>query len=70
VQQVADECGLLLGRYELSAEPWLIDSEDEAERLVDMLIDPSRRLPVFVLTVPEDSTDPHRPLLDRLVPLL
>jgi hypothetical protein len=64
VQQVAEKCGLWLGSYEIRAEAWLIDTEDEAENLIAMLIDQNRRLPVFVLTVPEGANNPHQPLLD------
>jgi hypothetical protein len=64
VQQVAESCGLSRGQYWVSAEPWLIDSDGEAERLLQMLIDQERRLPIFVLTVPEAAHDPHQPLLD------
>jgi hypothetical protein len=64
VQQIAERCVLSRGPIDLSPEPWLIESEDDAERLVEILVDQSRSLPLFVLTVPEDSADPNRPLLD------
>ena len=59
-----EKCGLSRGPYDLNAEPWLIDCDYEAQRLIDMLIDPERKLPLFVLTVPENSDDPNRPLVD------
>ena len=52
------------GPYDLNPEPWLIDSDEEAERLIQMLVDQNRMLPVFVLTTPLDLDDPRRPLLD------
>ncbi len=65
VQQVAAQCGLDCGGVaELVAEPWLVESDDDAERLIDMLLVPEREMPTFVLTVPEDATDPVTPLLD------
>ncbi len=64
VQQVTEKCLLSRGPIDLSAEPWLIESESDAERLVELLVDPSRNLPVFVITVPEDATDPNTPFLD------
>jgi hypothetical protein len=64
VQQVAEKCVLSRGPIDLSPEPWLIESDEEAGRLVAILIDQSRMLPLFVLTVAEDSADPIRPLLD------
>lgn len=64
VQQVTEQCGLSRERYEFSSEPWVIDSEQQAEALIELLLNPGRSLPVFVLTVPEDASDPNRPLLD------
>lgn len=64
VQQVAERCLLSRGPIDLSPDPWLIDSEAEAERLVEVLIDPSRVMPIFVLTVADESADLYRPLLD------
>lgn len=58
VQQVAEKCGLSRGDYELNPTPWFIEGEDEAERLVDMLIDPTRELPVFVITEPIGGGSP------------
>lgn len=62
--QVAEKCGIWCGPYRLTPEPWLIESESDSGSLVEMLLNSERRLPVFVLTVPEDSDDPNRPLLD------
>jgi hypothetical protein len=64
VQQIAERCVLSRGPIDLSPEPWLIESEDDAERLVEVLIDQKRTLPLFVLTVAEGSANPNRPLLD------
>jgi hypothetical protein len=64
VQQVAERCVLSRGPLDLTTEPWLIESEEEAERLADILVDQARALPLFVLTVAEASEDPNRPLLD------
>ena len=64
VQQVAERCLLSRGPIDLSPEPWLIESEEDAERLAEMLIDRSRTVPLFVLTVAENSVEPNRPLLD------
>ena len=64
VQQLASECGLYHETEQLDAEPWVIQSEDDADRLIDRLIDPGRRIPVFVLSVPEYATDTTRALID------
>lgn len=62
--QVADTCGLYRGGDQLIPEPWLIESDDDAEALIDMLVDSERQLPAFILTVPEFAADPNQPLLD------
>jgi hypothetical protein len=64
VQQVVNKAGLVVGAYTISAEPHLINSDEAAETLIEKLVDTARILPVFVLTVPEDSIDQYRPLLD------
>ena len=64
MQQVSEKCVLSCGPIDLSPEPWLIESEEDAERLIEILIDQGRPVPLFVLTVPEGSDDPTRPLLD------
>ena len=53
VLQVVERCGLSSNGFELSSGPWIIDANDEAERLADLLVDPQRRLPFLVLSVPE-----------------
>lgn len=64
VWQLANECGLYQGAESLSPEPWIVESRNDMLRLISTLLDPSRREPVFVLTVPKDATDPHAPLID------
>ena len=66
VHQLETKCGLYQGIERLDPVPWLIRSEDDVDRLIDTLIDPTRRMPVFVVTVPEFSADPARPLIDPL----
>lgn len=65
VQQVATECGLYRGADQLDAEPWVVETDVDADLLVDVLIDPAREVPTFVLTVPEYSTDSLAPLIDH-----
>ena len=64
VQQVAANCSLSRGPQQITAESWLIETEADAVELTEMLVDPYRKLPAFILTVPEDSEDPNRPLID------
>jgi hypothetical protein len=67
VQQVAEKCVLSRGLIDFNPEPWLIESEDDAERLIDVLINQSRTIPLFVLSVSEESDDPNRPLIDASI---
>jgi hypothetical protein len=64
VQQVAENCGLTRGDYSLSADPWTVNSYKDANRLCEMMVDPSRKLPLFVLTVPDDWVDQKKSLMD------
>ncbi len=64
LEHVAADCGLEQGGSKIDKEPWLIDSDYEAGSLAEYLTDPERRIPVFVLTVPEEAPRPDEPLLD------
>ena len=44
VQQIAERCVLSRGPIDLSPEPWLIESEEDAERLVEILVDQSHEV--------------------------
>lgn len=48
----------------IQTDPWLIDSHVAADRLCRTLVDPARRRPVIVLSVPDHAEDDTRPLLD------
>lgn len=67
VQQITETCGLSIGSLTISSEPWVVNSEDETNKLVDLLIDPDRRLPFFVLSVSNGVADPRSPLLDASI---
>ena len=62
--QVATACGLYRGPAQVTAEPRIVEANDDAEALIEMLVDPQRQLPAFVLTVPEFAADPVQPLQD------
>jgi len=64
VQQVVERCGLVRGGYDLDYKPWTVETLEHANRLIDMLDDPDRRLPIFVLTVPDNADIPGAPLID------
>lgn len=64
LHRVARERGLYQRANRVAPEPRLVGSEGDAERLVETMLDPKRREPVFVLTVPENAIDPRGPLMD------
>ncbi len=64
MEHVTKECGLEQGVAKIEMEPWIVESDYDAANLAEFLADPERRTPAFVLTVPEESDDPNRPLLD------
>lgn len=66
LEHVAHECGLEQGHAKVEKVPWVIESDYDAANLTEFLVDPERRMPAFVLTVPEDAEDPTEPLLDPI----
>lgn len=64
MEHVAAECELQQGITKIEKDPWLIQSAYDAGNLTEYLVDPARLTPAFVLTVPEESENPHEPLLD------
>lgn len=63
IQQVVENCRLISGRKLLSVAPAVYQSEADAEDLIDYLIDPSRQLPIFVVTLAKTGQADH-PTLD------
>ena len=64
LRQLAEECGLYQGATHLTTQPWIVESKDDTQHLIDILLDPSRREPVFVLSVPSGAARPFVPLMD------
>jgi hypothetical protein len=65
VLQVINSPGLSTGNFQrLSDKPVVVRSERQAQLLIDALVDPDRKLPVIVLSVPSTSVDLYKPLLD------
>jgi hypothetical protein len=65
VLQLIQSPGLSSGNFRhLSDKRVVIRSEDGARLLIDALLDPTRKLPIIVLSVPSSASDPERPLLD------
>lgn len=64
IRQLSERFDVRVGVAPIRAEPWFIDSVDEVEQLIDFLIDPQRKRPVFVATGDERSEYPNEPLID------
>jgi hypothetical protein len=62
ILQMIDAPGLIRGSREIMKIPRLIRTENDAEDLCDHLEDPERRLPVFVVVVPQGQGS--TPLID------
>lgn len=58
VIQIADNCGLFDGPYPISASPGWVTNDEHAERLLEMLVNPARRLPIIALSCPQDNDHP------------
>lgn len=63
IQQVVEKCRLINGQRLLSVAPAIHETEVDAEDLIDYLTDPSRQLPIFVVTLAENGQGDH-PTLD------
>ena len=62
VQQIAETCGLRVGPFVLSAQPWVVDSVEEADLLVDHLLHPKSKDPNIC---PNCSRIFRRPAIER-----
>jgi hypothetical protein len=64
VRQIILNPGLINGGYKLKDTPLLIPSMTGMNLLIKALLDPLRKLPIILLSVPSDAEDVHAPLLD------
>lgn len=64
VLQVIEKPGLTAGNFDLPAKPVFIHKESDVNLLVEALLDPSRRLPVIVLSVAADAASEFEPMFD------
>lgn len=64
VGRLVETYGLCAGRTKMRANPWLISSPSDVDELVDILVDPERRISVFVASGDERSENPQAPLID------
>lgn len=58
VLQMIEAPGLIRGARRLTSEPVTIQTQTDAEDLCDHLEDPERRLPIFVVALPDGSGKP------------
>ncbi len=63
VKQVAKKCGLMVGGQRIAPDPLVFQTRDDAEELIDHLLDPARALPTFVLTAFDGA---HAPPIDAV----
>jgi hypothetical protein len=65
VLQIIERPGLTAGNFNrLPKTPVLIRSENDANLLIDALLDPARRLPIIVLSVPSDASGEYQTSFD------
>lgn len=58
VRRIASVCGLRQGGKEIDGSTWYIASDDEAQKLIEDLLDSSRLVPYLVCSVAEGETRP------------
>lgn len=64
VLQIADNCGLCDDDFSISTQPHRVDDDHDADRLIGLLANGSRKLPVIVASGDERSENPDRALVD------
>lgn len=64
VRQVMDACGLFCGRQTMRGTADIIMAPADSTDLIDLLADPERARPVFVVSLPMDAADPAAALID------
>ena len=65
VLQIIESPGLTAGNFNhLPAKPVLIRTEHDTDLLIEALLDPQRRLPIVVLSVPTDASSEYDPPFD------
>jgi hypothetical protein len=63
---IAGSCDLTSDWLPLSLRPVVVASSQDAEELADQLVDTSRTLPIFAMTLPEGVIDPNQTLVDGI----
>ena len=57
VRDIVEQHSAELEGRSISVEPWFVETEDEVEELVGLLLDSNRRCDVIVFSLPEGSSD-------------
>lgn len=63
--QLVEHCGILSAGQPVLSTAWYIDSQGDQDALLDLLVDPSRRLPIVVITTIDENDT--RTLVDPAV---
>lgn len=67
IRQIANSTGLWSGNYRLLDRPLRIKDQRGAELLYRALLDSTRKVPIIALSIPENSDNNGKPLLDAEV---
>jgi hypothetical protein len=67
VLQLVQRPGLFAGKYRVIAEPTTVKSDADLQALIAQLIDPGRKLPLIVLSVPALSSTPDKAQIDSSI---
>ena len=68
LKRINDTLGLYTEWDKFADEPWVVESKEQCWDLISLLEDNRRKWPLFVLTVPEESSEYFEPILNP-VPL-
>jgi hypothetical protein len=59
VRSIVESGGATLDGRSIGRDPWVVKSQKDVDRLVDLLLNPSRESDVIVFALPENSTNPR-----------
>lgn len=64
IRQIVESVGLYSGSYKIVDRPIHINGANQADHLFRALLDPERKIPIIVVSVPETAGQNGKPLLD------
>jgi len=59
IQQIVGNCGIFKDKKSVCLEPTVFETEADTEKLIEYMIDPSRSLPIFAITLDENKESNH-----------